>query len=275
MMMNLLEATLLGIVEGLTEFLPVSSTGHLILTSAALGLENTSGAFEVVIQAGAMLAVIWHYRELFFNSILGVLQKNSLAWKFWTQVGVAFLPAAVIGLTLGSFIKKHLFGVLPVAIALVVGGIVMIIVERRHPLRTTKTDSKNDEVPMLGSYQQALFIGFFQCFALWPGTSRSMATILGGRLLGLSPKKAAEFSFWLAVPTLMGASLYDAIKHRQELFHSSEQLTALIVGTLVSFLSGLFVIRLFINYLKKNSLEVFGWYRIVIGIVVAIYALTA
>jgi len=274
--MNLFEATLLGIVEGLTEFLPVSSTGHLILASAALGIEENSGAFEVVIQAGAIAAVIWHYRKLFGQSIQGLLGGNAIAWRFWLQIGVAFLPAVILGLSFGSFIKAHLFGVLPVAIALIVGGCVLVFVERQHPVVRNQIDEvKVDTLPMLDSFKHALFIGCCQCLALWPGTSRSMATILGGRLLSLTPKKAAEFSFWLAIPTLIGASVYDSYKHRVELFQNTSHILALVVGTGVSFIVGLLVIRVFLNFLQKHSLEVFGWYRILFGTCVLIYALMA
>lgn len=275
--MNLLEAALLGIVEGLTEFLPISSTGHLILTSEALGLRERSGAFEVVIQSGAIAAVIWNYRLLFGQSLLGLLAGKASAWRFWIQLMIGFFPAVVLGLLLGDWIKSTLFGVLPVAAALIMGGIVMIVVERRHPIRrySIRPDNSNSsqELPMLESFQQALFVGLCQCLALWPGTSRSMATILGGRLLGLSPKKAAEFSFWLAIPTLLGASAYDAFKHRDQLFQSTEQISALCVGMLLSFASGLLVIRMFIHFLQKHSLEVFGWYRIVFGLIVLMFAL--
>jgi len=264
--MNLLHAVILGLVEGLTEFLPVSSTGHLILSSKALGVVS-SGAFEVVIQAGAILAVIWHYRVKFFESISGFLKREPTSLRFWTLILVAFLPAAILGLSLGSLIKTYLFGPTPVIIALIVGGIVMILIERRLRRPQGEPGKEIEEKDFPSTYREAFLIGCMQCFALWPGTSRSMSTILGARLLGFSPRGAAAFSFWLAIPTLLAASSYDALKHRNELFASSEMMGALLVGTVLSFVSGLIVIRAFLGYLQKNSLEVFGWYRIVFGLI--------
>jgi undecaprenyl-diphosphatase len=274
------QAALLGLVEGLTEFLPVSSTGHLVLTSHALGLRDQSGAFEVVIQAGAILAVIWHYRHQFLSRVLGALRLRREALTFWSLILVGVLPAITLALLFGKWIKANLFGPWPVTAALILGGIAMILIERRLPAKASPDilhgDSEGDENRASGkdfpsSYREALIIGLAQCCALWPGTSRSMATILGARMLGFSPKGAAEFSFWLAIPTLLGASAYDFLKHREELTSSPEMLLSLGIGLLVSFVSGLVVIRVFLRFLQKNSLEVFGWYRIVFGLALAAF----
>jgi undecaprenyl-diphosphatase len=267
--MNLIHATLLGLVEGLTEFIPVSSTGHLILTSHALGLTQSSGAFEVVIQAGAIAAVVWHYREKFVTSLVGFLKREPSWLRFWGLILTAFFPAVVLGLSFGSWIHEHLFGPWPVIAALLIGGVAMIVVERRLPAVNAAQADLGKDFPT--SYREALTIGVAQCLALWPGTSRSMATILGARLLGFSPKGAAEFSFWLAIPTLLGASAYEMFKYRDELMGSSDALLGLGVGLVVSFVSGLVVIRAFLGYLQKHSLEAFGWYRIVVAIALAIF----
>ena len=265
--MNLMQAAILGLVEGLTEFLPVSSTGHLILTSYALGLKDSSGAFEVVIQAGAILSVIWHYRAKFFESLRGFFAREASWLRFWGLILTAFSPAVVLGLALGNWIHAHLFGVAPVIFALIVGGIAMILVERRLPKVSAQHATLGKDFP--STYLEALKIGFLQCLALWPGTSRSMATILGARLLGFSPKGAAEFSFWLAIPTLIGASVYESWKYRDELFASPDALSTLAVGIVISFLSGLIVIRAFLGFLQRHSLEAFGWYRVSLGFILA------
>ncbi len=267
--MNLMHATILGLVEGLTEFIPVSSTGHLILTSHALGLTDSSGAFEVVIQAGAIAAVVWHYRGKFVTSLLGFLRREPSWLRFWGLLLTAFFPAVVLGLSFGSWIHEHLFGPWPVIAALLIGGVAMIVVERRLPAVNAEKAELGKDFPT--SYREALAIGMAQCLALWPGTSRSMATILGARLLGFSPKGAAEFSFWLAIPTLLGASAYEMLKYRHELMGNTEALLGLGVGLVVSFVSGLVVIRAFLGYLQKHSLEAFGWYRIVVAVILALF----
>lgn len=261
------EALILGIVEGLTEFLPVSSTGHLILTTHFMKMDSV-GAFEMVIQAGAIAAVIWHYRDSFFPTITGALKFKGPDFTAWLKVFVAFFPAAVIALSFADFIKTYLFGLGPVVGALIVGGIVMIIVERKYPASAVD-DPSTDKEDLLSlseklSYKQALGIGLFQCLALWPGTSRSMSTILGGRVMKLSPKQAAAFSFWLAIPTLIGASAYDLLKYR-DFFSQAETFGPIVLATIVSFIVALVVIRAFLGFLQRNSLEVFGWYRILFG----------
>jgi undecaprenyl-diphosphatase len=260
---NYFEAALLGIVEGLTEFLPVSSTGHLILTNRLLGLDASSelhNAFDVIIQSGAIFAVIWHFRKLLSEHIKGFFSNDTRSRQLFVSLALAFLPAAVVGLLFHKAIKSQLFGVGPVIGALIVGGIAMILIERWLRRRTGQH--------ALPSSRQALVVGLCQCLSMWPGTSRSMTTILGGRITGLSAAAAAEFSFLLAIPTLLAASALDLYKSAPTLAANPDFLSYLAVGMLVSFVTALFVIRGFIGFLKKYSLEVFGWYRIALGILI-------
>ena len=249
-MKDLLDALILGIVEGLTEFLPISSTGHLILAGDLLGFSHPGrDVFYVAIQTGAMLAVVWEYRARFFR----------IDVQLWRNLVVAFLPAALIGLALGSLIKNHLFKPVPVALAFIVGGVIILWVDReeKHP-RVESTQAM--------SWLDALKVGFAQCFALIPGTSRSGATIIGGMLFGLSRRAATEFSFFLAVPTLVAAGAYDTWKHREVLF--ARDLPMWAVGLVVSFISAFIVIRWLIRYVATHDFRWFAWYRIAFGIVV-------
>ncbi|HEU4442887.1 MAG TPA: undecaprenyl-diphosphate phosphatase [Burkholderiales bacterium] len=249
-MKNLFDALVLGIVEGLTEFLPVSSTGHLILAGDLLDFDHPSrDVFYIAIQTGAMLAVLWEYRARFFRVDL----------QLWRNLIVAFIPAAVIGLAVGDFIKTYLFKPVPVALAFIIGGVIILWVdrgERNSKIQTTQAMTWLD----------ALKVGFAQCFALIPGTSRSGATIIGGMLFGLSRQAATEFSFFLAVPTLIAAGAYDALKHRH-LFYASD-LGMWAVGLVVSFISAFLVIRWLIRYVATHDFRWFAWYRIAFGIVV-------
>jgi undecaprenyl-diphosphatase len=253
-MRDLVNALILGIVEGLTEFLPVSSTGHLILAADLLGASDERWTvFNLVIQTGAMLAVVWEYRARFFSADL----------KLYTNLLVAFVPAAVLGLAFGGLIKAHLFHAVPVAIAFIVGALVIFWVEARS--RTARVQEAKDM-----TWLDALKVGLAQCAALIPGTSRSGATIIGGMLFGLSRKAATEFSFFLAVPTLVAAGAYDFLKHRA--LFSAEHLAPLAVGLVVSFLSAFVVIRWLIRYVATHDFRWFAWYRIAFGIVVLLTA---
>src|SRR5688572_10746650 len=249
-MRDIINALVLGIVEGLTEFLPISSTGHLILAADLLGAtEERWTVFNLVIQTGAMLAVVWEYRARFFR----------IDTKLYTNLIVAFIPAAVLGLLFGSLIKLHLFHAVPVALAFIAGGLMILWVdrgERRSSIQETRDMNRLD----------ALKVGFAQCFALIPGTSRSGATIIGGMLFGLSRKAATEFSFFLAVPTLVAAGAYDLLKHRA--LFSAEHLAPLAVGLVVSFVSAFVVIRWLVRYVATHDFRWFAWYRIVFGILV-------
>jgi undecaprenyl-diphosphatase len=247
---SLWHALVLGIVEGLTEFLPISSTGHLILAGDLLGFNGERAkVFHVAIQTGAMLAVVWEYRRRFF----------AVDVALWRNLAVAFVPAAALGLAFGGAIKTYLFSPVPVALAFIVGGVVILLVERRP--RRSRVDSTRAM-----TWLDALKVGVAQCFALIPGTSRSGATIIGGMLFGLSRPAATEFSFFLAVPTLVAAGGYDLWKSR-ELF-GADDLRMVAVGLAVSFVSALFVIRWLVRYVATHDFRPFAWYRIAFGAVV-------
>jgi undecaprenyl-diphosphatase len=262
--MNPLVAFILGVVEGLTEYLPVSSTGHLILVGHALGLEgDAAGAFEIVIQLGAVLAVAVHYRELLLRRLRGLVVRDPAAVRLFSGIAVAFVPMAVVGLLFRKAIKAYLFGPVAVAIALIVGGVLMIAFERVRRAKQIEGVTGLEHVTL----KRALVIGVGQCLALFPGASRSMSTILAGQLAGLSTATAAEFSFLLALPTLGAATLYEGYKSRHELASSIGGLD-LAIGLVVSFFVAWGVIAVFLRYLQRRGLEPFGYYRIVLGVVV-------
>jgi undecaprenyl-diphosphatase len=247
---NLVDAFILGIVEGLTEFLPISSTGHLILAGELVGFDHPGrDVFYVAIQTGAMLAVLWEYRARFLRVDL----------RLWTNLVVAFIPAAVLGLLVGAFIKSHLFKPIPVALAFLVGGVIILLVDRGT--RAVRVESTAEM-----SWLDALKVGLAQCFALIPGTSRSGATIIGGMLFGLSRPAATEFSFFLAVPTLIAAGAYDLYKHRSLLAPQDAGLW--LVGLITSFISAFIVIRWLIRYVARHDFRWFAWYRIAFGLLV-------
>lgn len=260
------DAIILGVVEGLTEFLPISSTGHLILTARLLNLPETEAtkAFEVFIQVAAVLAVVFHYRERLSKIFVGLLRKERSSIYLFSLLVIAFLPAALIGFVLGATIKRYLFGVWPVIIALAIGGIVMIVVERFLQRRRIRADDLSAV-----TVREAFIIGSAQCLALWPGVSRSMATMMAGRVLHFSARQAAEFSFLLSIPILTAASLHDLIKYRAELQDAFPDWRIPLLGLLFSFLSALLVIRFFLRFLSTHSMEAFGWYRI--GLAIASY----
>lgn len=263
--MNPIDAAILGIVEGLTEYLPVSSTGHLILTGKLLKLSGEGPkSFEIVIQLGAILAVIVHYRTLLRLRLAGLVQRRPEAIRLAAALLISFLPAAVVGLLFHKLIKHHLFHPAPVAAALIVGGIAMIAIER---VRAKRNIEGEDGLEHIG-WKRALWIGLGQCLSLWPGTSRSMCTIVAGQLAGVSTRTAADYSFLLALPTLGAATVYEFYKTREVLVASSGGLMPIAIGLVVSFLVAWAVIAGFVRYLQRRGLEPFGWYRIVIGIVV-------
>ena len=267
--MSLLVAILLGIVEGLTEYLPVSSTGHLILVNEALGIVGEGAkSFDIVIQLGAILAVVVHYRRLLGARMAGLLRRDVASVRLAAALLVAFLPAAAIGFLLHKIIKAHLFGPMPVAAALFVGGVLMIAVERVRKQRKIEGLVGLEHV----TPGRALVIGLGQCFSLWPGSSRSMCTIVAGQATGLSTATSAEFSFLLALPTLGAATVYEGLKARQELA-SSVGGAQLWVGMVVSFLVAWVVIAGFIKYLQRRGLEPFGYYRIALSVLVLWLAL--
>ncbi len=257
-------AVLLGIVEGLTEYLPVSSTGHLVLAGHLLGLSDddpATSSFEIVIQLGAILAVVAHYRTLLAERGSGLFTRDPRSFRLLGALALAFAPTAAAGLLLRKTIKAHLFGPVPVAAALIAGGVVMIVVERLRARSASRgADGLEHVTPV-----RALAVGVGQCVSLWPGASRAMCTILAGQLTGLSTATAAEFSFLLALPTLGAATLYEGYKARHVLeLHTG--LTALAAGFVVSFFVAWAVIASFLKYLHARGLEPFGWYRIAVGV---------
>ena len=261
----LLKALVLGVVEGLTEFLPVSSTGHLILAGDLLGFNDEKGKiFEIVIQTGAMLAVVWEYRAK-FAAVLAGLASEASARRFVANLVVAFIPAAILGLAFGKYIKAALFKPVPVAIAFIVGAFVILWAERReHRVRVASVDDM--------TWLDALKVGCAQCFALIPGTSRSGATIIGGLLFGLSRRAATEFSFFLAVPTLIAAGAYDFYKNRA--LFDVHDLGMFGVGLAVSFVSAFLCIRWLLRFIASHDFTIFAWYRIAFGVIVLATAYT-
>jgi len=259
----LLKAVVLGIVEGLTEFLPISSTGHLIVAASLLHFTPASAAaFEIAIQTGAMLAVVWEYRARIGGTIAGLATRPADR-KFAMNLAVAFLPAMVFGLAFSKLIKRHLFHPVPVAIAFAVGGVIILLVEAAIRRRGAVPRVARVDDMSLGD---ALKVGLVQCLALIPGTSRSGATIIGGLLFGLSRPAATEFSFILAVPTLMAAGAYSLYKERELL--TMTDLPLFLVGTVVSFVAALVVIRWLIRYVAGHDFRAFAWYRIAFGAVI-------
>jgi undecaprenyl-diphosphatase len=254
-----LKAVVLGVVEGLTEFLPISSTGHLIVAGQLLGFsDDRAKLFDIVIQSGAMLAVIWEYRARFAR-VLGGLPSEPAARRFVLNLAVAFMPAAVLGLAFGSTIKQHLFHAVPVALAFIIGGLIILWVERLP--RRAAVEQVDDM-----TWKDALKVGLAQSFALIPGTSRSGATIIGGMLFGLSRRAATEFSFFLAVPTLIAAGAYDLYKHRALL--GAGDLGLFSVGFVVSFVSAFLCVRWLLRYIASHDFSLFAWYRIAFGVIV-------
>jgi undecaprenyl-diphosphatase len=242
-------ALILGIVEGLTEFLPVSSTAHLDLARHALRLEPTEyiKSFEIIIQLGAILSVVVLYWKKFFD------------WELLKKLVVAFIPTGILGLTLYKIVKGYLLGNMPVILAaLIIGGVLLIIFERYHDRADTEVDFS--EI----TYKRAVLIGLFQSVAMIPGVSRSAATIVGGSMIGVSKRTIVEFSFMLAVPTMAAATLLDLLKNYENL---STNFPALAVGFVVSFITAIVAIKSFLAFVKKRAFSAFGWYRIVLAVV--------
>ncbi|MGV8093007.1 MAG: undecaprenyl-diphosphate phosphatase [Mangrovibacterium sp.] len=261
-MWEIIKAAILGVVEGLTEFLPVSSTGHLILVNQWLAYSKEfTVLFDVFIQMGAILAVIIYFWKNIFPSRTSMLFEKEFI-EFWSKVMIAFLPAALLGFLFAGFIEEKLFNLTIVSISLLTGGILLVVLDRNR--RTGKILSINQM-----TYKIALFIGIFQCIAMVPGTSRSAATIIGALLLGCSRKLAAEFSFYLAIPTILSASVYSLVK--SPLNFSLHDLSILTTGFMVSFIVAIGVIKFLMNFIKKHSFVVFGYYRIILGIILFVW----
>jgi undecaprenyl-diphosphatase len=255
----LFPAIILGIVEGLTEFLPVSSTGHLILAGQLLGFNDDKGkVFEIVIQFAAILAVVWEYRVRLNHTLISITKERA-SQRLATNLIIAFLPSAVLGFLFLKQIKAYLFNPTVVASAFIIGGLLILWAERRqHTIHAETIDDM--------TWQDALKVGFAQALAMIPGTSRSGATIIGGLFFGLSRLAAAEFSFFLAIPTMFAATLYDVYKNR-DLF-SSDDISLFAVGSVVSFISAFLAVRGLIRFISRHDFTVFAWYRIAFGILV-------
>jgi undecaprenyl-diphosphatase len=262
----LVKAAIMGIVEGLTEFLPISSTGHLILTGHLLGLNGERDkVFEIAIQTGAILAVILVYWQKIRDTVVR-LPSSGEAQRFALNVLVAFVPAVVLGLLLGKAIQEHLFTPGVVATSFIVGAFVILWAERRDHSKVRIQEVEDMR------WTDALKLGLVQCLALVPGTSRSGATIIGGMLLGLSRKAATDFSFYLAIPTLIGAGAYSLVKERGAL--SAEDVPMFLVGLLFSFVSAWLCVRWLLRYISSHSFTPFAWYRIAFGVLVLLTSWT-
>jgi undecaprenyl-diphosphatase len=294
MNLSILEAIILGLVEGITEFLPISSTGHLILATNLLGLDDTPAqkeamdAFNIVIQGGAILAVLGLYRARVWQMIRGLLGRDAVGLKLFFNILIAFLPAAIIGVMLEATIEKHLFSPIPVLSALAVGGVAMIFIGRwqrrffhgaapgngrgvegaiAHVKPRAAVDAHSYVDLDHLTWQRALIIGLMQCLAMWPGTSRSMVTIVGGMLVGMRPRHAAEFSFLLGLPTLTGACVYKGAKNLMgEGPDMIETLgiVPLIVGFITATVAAALAVKWLVAFLNKHGLAAFGWYRLVL-----------
>jgi undecaprenyl-diphosphatase len=262
----LAKAAVMGIVEGLTEFLPVSSTGHLILTGALIGFDDEKAkVFDIAIQTGAILAIILLYWQRIRDTLVQ-LPTQQRAQRFAINVLVAFIPAVVLGLLFGKVIKEHLFNAWTVATTFILGGFIILWAEKRQRVAV-----RIDSVDAM-TWKDSLMVGIAQCLALVPGTSRSGATIIGGMFLGLSRKAATEFSFYLAIPTLIGAGVYSVYNERASL--SAADLPLFAVGFIFSFIFAWLCVRWLIRYISTHSFTPFAWYRIAFGIVVLATALT-
>ena len=282
--MSILDAIILGLVEGITEYLPVSSTGHLIITADLLGLDKNPAikdavdSFNVVIQGGAILAVLGLYWPRVLRMIRGLLGMDAGGLRLAINIIVAFMPAAVIGLLIHKQVKHYLFSPGPVLAALFLGGLWMLWLDRKGrkaaAAATTNGAARPEVTLETMTWRQALLIGFFQVVAMWPGTSRSMMTIAGGVTIGLKPKEAAEFSFLLGLPTLGAACLYDLYKNYSHAAKTGEPnlvqqlgLTPVLVGVAVATVSAAIAVRWLVGFLTRHGLGVFGWYRIALTLI--------
>jgi undecaprenyl-diphosphatase len=259
--MDLFKTIFLGIIEGLTEFIPVSSTAHLLIASKIIDFQSVkNNLFEIFIQIGAIFAVCIIYRKKIFDILLNLTQKKQQ--KFSINLALAFLPAVFFGVLFHDFIKEFLFSTFVIAISLIIGGLIMIFIDYKP--RKFEVDAIENI-----TFIKAFYIGLFQCLAMIPGISRSGATIIGGILLKLDRKTATEFSFFLAIPTIFAATIYDLVKNISTLTFSNVEL--LLIGTLSAFISAIFVIKWFLNYVSKNNFVIFGIYRIIIGVIILIF----
>lgn len=261
------KAFFLGIVEGITEFLPISSTGHLILFGDWISFaSNEAKVFEVVIQLGSILAVVWIFRHRLFQMVRGTLRLEPVEVAFTRNLLIAFLPSAIVGLLFIKAIKALFFHPGVVVVTLVLGGLIMLWVERKRP--ASSADATTNQVQTIEkiTWKQALIVGFAQCLAMVPGTSRSGSTIIAGMLSGIQRKTATEFSFFLAIPTMLAAAVYDFYKHAHLL--SQQDMLAIAVGFVSAFVCALVVVRAILVFVSRHTYRAFAWYRIALGLVV-------
>ncbi len=275
--MDNFQALILGLVEGLTEYLPVSSTGHLLLAQRLMGIDSStaSDAFAICIQAGAILAVLGIYRQRVAQMVMGAVGRNKAGQRLLINLLSAFVPAAVLGLLLEKPIKKYLFGgdewgLWPVVAAWFAGGMAILVVSLARRRRGTSPTTGFDLEQL--TIRMALIVGFAQCIAMWPGVSRSLITIVGGVLVGLSLPAAVELSFLLGVITLTAATAYDALKHGPEML-ATYGATPLLIGFGAAWLSAVLAVKWMVGYLKSHGMEIFGWYRVALAFVVAAWLL--
>lgn len=264
----LLKAAIMGIVEGITEFLPISSTGHLILASELMNFwtKEKSDLFVVAIQMGAIAAVIYQYWGKLWGAAIGLFSGEPQGRHLGISIIVASIPIMIVGLTFGDTVKALLFNDISVAIGLIVGGLVIWWVEK-HPPKVNAAEVENISI------KEAVYIGLIQVLALIPGTSRSGATIIGGMMLGVSRKAATEFSFFLGIPVIVGAGILDLLKN-YHIYQTTQDWTVFFVGLIVSFVSALILIRVLVAYVSKRDFMVFAWYRIASGLLILLFALT-
>lgn len=268
--LQLFKAFFLGIVEGITEFLPISSTGHLIIVGKWIEFTSTEGkVFEVVIQLGSILAVMWIFRARLIKMVLGIFARDPVQIAFLRNLIIAFLPSAVIGFLFIKMIKALFFQPQVVVVTLILGGLIMLWVERvRRPGHSGMTVITAGTLEAI-TWKQALIVGCAQCLAMIPGTSRSGSTIIGGMLAGIERKTATEFSFFLAMPTMLAAASYDMYKNAGLM--SQADMLAIVVGFTTAFFSALFVVRAILAFISKHTYRAFGWYRIVLGLIVGVW----
>lgn len=254
----IIKSIIIAIVEGITEFLPISSTGHMIVVGDIINFNGEfANLFMIVIQLGAILAVVYKYWDRISESLKN-MSPREWGFKFWITIFIAFLPFSMLGSIFGEAIELYLFNTIDVAMALVTGGVLLIIIENKCKDTYAIKDIKDV------NFSQAMKIGIFQCLALVPGMSRSASTIMGAMIIGLSPVAAAEFSFFLAIPTMLTASVNSIVKTK--LILTNVEVISLVLGFLIAFITALFVINKFISYLQKKPLKIFGVYRIIFGI---------
>ena len=269
---HLFKAFVLGVVEGLTEFLPVSSTGHLILVGKWIDFASSEAkVFEVVIQLGSILAVMWIFRQRLAQLIVGTLMRKPLEVAFTRNLLIAFLPAAVIGAIFIKQIKALFFHPGVVVVTLILGGLIMLWVERRPKPGSQSAFQVTANTLEEISWKQALIVGLAQCLAMIPGTSRSGSTIIGGMMAGIQRKTATEFSFFLAMPTMLAAAVYDTWKNAAAL--TQQDTMAIVVGFVTAFFSALIVVKVVLAFISKHTYRVFAWYRIVLGAIVGLILL--